>query len=217
MECFYFYDCPRTGGTSVKRWTKNQHNLKRIHYGSPKPWHHVPFKHPSIIEKELRPRGYTGRISTMTLLRDPCAHTISLYAKIRNHKHAYASKFKRIGFAEWIQGDFKKDVAETPNPWGFSMVRFYDPETGDLEKAIRNIEAVDFVGFTERLNVDMNKFLVKIGLSITFSGNRLNISRKGGPCMQFSEEEVEIIKRVRADDYRLVNYFREKRGLELYV
>jgi hypothetical protein len=211
MECFYFYDCPRTGGTSVKRWSKSQNNLKRLHYGV-KPWHHVPFKRPDIIDQDLRPRVYTGNISTLTFLRNPLEHTISLYAKIRNHKHAYASKFQKISFQEWINGDFAKDVETAPEPWGFSMVRFYDPETGNLEKAIYNIESINFVGFTERLNQDMNLFLESIGLLQNYCGNKLNPSQRNFEI----DGTKDIIKEARAQDYQLVNYFRKKRGLQLY-
>ena len=214
MKCFYFYDLPRTGGTTLKRWVKNRRNLRRLHYGSPKPWHHVPFTPLPILDQQLRPRGYNQKIHTITLLRDPCLHTISLYGKIRHHKHAYASKFQSISFQEWIHGDFPDDVLNTPDPWGFSMVRFYDPETHNLGKAIENIESIDFVGFTERLNSDINLFLLNMGLPEAFTDMKLNVSRKG---FKASEDDLKVIREVRSQDYELVNYFRKKRGLEPYV
>lgn len=213
MKCLYFYDCPRTGGTSIKKWCKSKNNFKRLHYGTRPAWHHVPFKPLELIDKELRPKNYSQKIWTFTFLRNPYEHTLSLYAKIRNHKHAYAGKFKKMSFSDWILGDFPKDVVSTPQPWGFSFVRFYDPETGNLEKAIKNLESIDFIGFTERLNSDMNLFLNKMSSTSKFDNRKLNISQKN---FKVDDKLREIIKQVRSNDYKLVNHFRSLRGLKLY-
>jgi len=159
---------------------------------------------------DLRPEG--KKLWTLTLLRDPVEHTASLYAKIRNHKHAYKQVLRGLSFSQWVQGRFQDDVKSVPPPWGFSFVRFYD-EGGDLATAIENVEKVDFVGFTERLTEDMNLFLNLVGEKRRFNGRRLNMSRRG---FKISGADRKIIKRVRAEDFELVNHFRRKRGLPFY-
>lgn len=205
MKNFYFYDLPRTGGTSFKRWCKNRKGIKRVYFGEGKGWHHVPFE---SVEK-LAP----GKIWTFTLLRNPIEHTASLYAKIRIHKHAYRTKLLGLNFNQWIRGIFEVDMVSSPAPWGFSMVKFFDPVSENLDVAIKNIESMDFVGFTDRLNSDINLMFKKIGVEDAFNGPRLNVARRS---FEVTEGEKKVIRIVRADDFKLVNHFRKKRGLSLY-
>lgn len=211
MIYFYFYDCPRTGGTSIKHWCKRNNDLKRLYYGQDGGWHHVPFKPLKEIEG-LRPQGMVDRIWTLTFLRNPIDHTVSLYAKIRNHKHSYKDKLKNLSFSDWIHGDFIKDVDTAPSSWSFSMVNFYSSDN-NLRSAINNIESVDYVGFTDRLTYDMNQFLIKVGTNAKFDGRKLNTSSKN---FKITSDEKKIIREVRSRDFELVNHFRKKRGLSLF-
>lgn len=210
MKHFYFYDCPRTGGTSFKRWAKKCPTIERLHFGEGKGWHHVPYRPRSEI-LELTPPSRD--VFTFTLLRDPIEHTASLYAKIKTHKHSYRDKLARLTFNQWVTNHFEVDREKSPDPWGFSMVRFFDPETGNLDRAIANIESMDFVGFTERLNEDMKLMFKKANVRAEFGGDRLNAKYR-----DFSITRVEriLIKKIRFDDYALVNHFRELRGLQPY-
>jgi len=209
VKCYYFYDCPRTGGTSFKKWCRDG-NAKRIYYGDRKGWHHVPFKPRSEV-CSLVPPNYN--LWTFTLLRDPVEHTASLYAKIREHKHSYCANLRGLSFNDWITGPFEEDSKTSPDPWGFSFVRFYDPDTHNLEKAISNIESMDFVGFTERLGEDVNLMLRESGSKTFFNNRKLNSKARN---FIVSDSEKEIIKRVRSDDYKLVNNFRTIRNLPKY-
>jgi hypothetical protein len=209
LKHFYFYDCPRTGGTSFKRWSRSSDKIKRIYFGEGKGWHHVPFK-PRAEIQELFPRH---QVFTFTLLRNPYEHTASLYAKIRQHKHSYRKNLAGLSFAQWVHGPFEADVASSPAAWGFSMVRFFDPITGDLSTAIKNIETMDFVGFTELLNTDLDLMFKKANIMEKFDGRRLNNKHRN---FKITDEDKAVIRRVRADDFRLVNHFRRKRGLKPY-
>lgn len=209
-QCYYFYDCPRTGGTTFKVWCKRG-KIKRVRYGGEKEWYHVPFR-PRDEIKTLVPENST--LFTFTLLRNPVEHTASLYAKIRSHKHAYKKVLEGLTFEQWIKGKFQTDAHTSPDPWGFSMVRFYDPITHDLVQAIKNIESMDFVGFTDRLKRDLNLMLNISGSKINFNGPRLNRSRRD---FLIKDDLRKIIKDVRSDDFKLVNYFRRKRGLPIYA
>ena len=211
MKYFYFYDCPRTGGTSFKRWAKSCPAIERLHFGDGKGWHHVPFKPRSEIS-ELMP-SHDVDVFTFTILRDPIEHTASLYAKIRTHKHSYRNKLAHLTFNQWITGHFEADREQSPAPWGFSMVRFFDPDTGNLDRAIANIESMDFVGFTGRLNQDMELMLNKANACVNFNENRLNVSHRD---FNITPVERVMIKKIRFDDYQLVNHFRKLRGLQLY-
>lgn len=212
MASFYFYDCPRTGGTSVKLWCRDNKVLNRLHYGDDKGgWHHVPFKPKSEID-ELKPVG-VDKIWTLTFLRDPVEHTASLYAKIRNHKHSYRDRIRSLTFTKWIHGVFGEDVGCAPAPWGFSMVRFYDPKSDNLETAIKNVESIDYVGFTDRLVDDMNGFLSMVGEGVKFDGRKLNVASRN---FGISESDRRIIREVRAADFELVNHFRRKLGLSTF-
>lgn len=213
MKCFYFYDCPRTGGTSIKHWVRKQSSIKRIHYGDGRGWHHVPFNSREEISN-LAPSGFKENFFTFTILRDPIEHTASLYAKIRKHKnHGYKSRLLKFEFNEWIGKIFEDDRKTSPDPWGFSFVRFYDPKTHDLEQAIKNIESMDFVGFTERLNQDMDSMLKIAGTKEKFDNRKANNIQRD---FKISPVDRLHIKRIRFDDYQLVNHFRKKRGLPAY-
>ena len=211
MKHIYFYDCPRTGGTSFKHWSRRAAGLKRVYFGGSQIWHHVPFS-PRDKVRELAPKG--SEFYTLTLLRDPVEHTASLYSKIRVHKHSYREKLKGLSFQNWIYGRFEADRKTAPDPWGFSMVRFYDPETGDLNRAIENIESIDFVGFTDRLDKDLNLFLDQIGSNLKYDRSRKNAVRR---AYHISPKDRAHILRIRSDDLILVNHFREKRGLKPYA
>lgn len=212
MKCFYFYDCPRTGGTSIKHWFKKQQLIRRIYYGDKKGWHHVPFK-PREEVSQLAPSGLRDKVFTFTILRDPIEHTASLYAKIRNHKHGYKPRLTDVTFTEWIEELFEGDRKTSPDPWGFSFVRFYDPKTHKLEQAIKNIESMNFVGFTERLNLDMELMLKLANAKEKFDNRRANNARRD---FKISSVDRMHIKRIRFDDYQLVNYFRKKKELPIY-
>jgi hypothetical protein len=212
MKHFYFYDCPRTGGTSFKRWSKRTPGITRVYYGDNKTgWHHVPYT-PIQEVRKLAPSN--ADFFTFTLLRDPVEHVASLYSKIRIHKHAWRPKLEKLSFHEWIYGDFKKDREEAPAPWGFSMVRFYDSETENRDRAIANIETMDFVGFTDRLNQDLDLLMDLAGSQVRFDRSRHNqVKRK----FNISEKDRQHLLEIRADDLKLVNYFRNKRGLRPYA
>jgi hypothetical protein len=212
MKYFYFYDCPRTGGTSFKRWANQSDIVERLHFGDGKGWHHVPFK-PREVVSALAPPAQRDKVFTFTLLRDPIEHTASLYAKIRRHKHSYRSKLANLNFDQWIHKHFEEDRSKSPPPWGFSMVRFFDPETEDVGRAIANIETMDFVGFTERLTPDLKLMFQKANTRANFDGRRLN---PGIREFKITTANRVAIKKIRFDDYQLVNYFREKRDLEPY-
>lgn len=212
MKYFYFYDCPRTGGTSFKQWSRRCETITRLHFGDDKGWHHVPFR-PRAAVSELAPAAQRDKVFTFTLLRDPIEHTASLYAKIRRHKHSYRKRLSNLKFHQWVHQFFEVDRKESPAPWGFSMVRFYDPITGDVDRAISNIETMDFVGFTERLTQDMQLMLEQANARAQFDGRRLN---PGIREFKVSPADRLAIKRIRFDDYQLVNHFREKRGLQPY-
>ena len=121
---------------------------------------------------------------------------------------------EKLTFHEWIYGDLEEDCRTAPDPWGFSMVRFYDPDTKNLDRAIANIESMDFVGFTDRLNQDINKLMDLIGISQRYNNARQNQVRRN---FTISPKDRQHILDVRADDLRLVNHFRSKRGLRPYV
>ena len=210
MKYYYFYDCPRTGGTTFKRWCRNG-QIKRVCFGDEKDWHHVPFKPRAELER-LVPNG--GELFTFTILRDPIEHTASLYAKIKRHKHGYRPVIQHLSFDQWINGKFKEDAKTMPDPWGFSMVKFYDPKTHCLNQAIKNIETMDFVGFTDRLNEDLNLMLIESRSKVKFNGPRLNCGIRD---FVVKDQIKAIIREVRKDDYKLVNHFRCKRGLEPYA
>ena len=210
MKHFYFHDCPRTGGTSFKRWARNHSKVKHVHYGKEgKAWHHIPFNSCGDIGKLTT----SDKLWTFTLLRNPIEHTASLFSKIRQHKHGYRTKLNGLTFGQWVHGIYEADVGSAPAPWGFSMVRFYDPETENLETAIKNIESMDFVGFTDRLDDDLNLLLTTADAHTKFDGRRLNVVRRS---FKITDKDKNVIRRVRADDFKLVNHFRKKRGLDLY-
>lgn len=207
MEYLYFYDCPRTGGTSIKKWFRDNPCMKRLHYGTTEQWHHVPFQPIETLNKDFN----RSKIKTLTFLRDPISQTVSLYAKIKNHRdHSFKDHFSKMTFSEWINGSFREDVISCPEPWGFSFVRFY-AQDGMLDTAITNISTINFIGFTERLDKDMNLFLANI--PAIYNGHRLNVSHKD---FKISINDKKIIREVRASDYKLVNHFRKVRGLPLY-
>jgi hypothetical protein len=208
MKNFYFYDLPRTGGTSFKHWARRCKAIKKVHYGDGHGWHHVTFKPRSEVAKLT-----SGDLFTFTILRDPIEHSASLYAKIRKHKHAYCPKLAGLSFKNWIHGIYAEDMMSSPAPWGFSMVSFYDPKTSNLDTAIKNIESMDFVCFTDRLNNDINAMLGKANAGVTFSSHRMNVASRH---FEISNAERNVIRRVRAEDFKLVNHFRKKRGLPIY-
>lgn len=212
MKYFYFYDCPRTGGTSFKSWCKGNPHIKRVCYKDSKSdWFHVPFNPREEIERLVPGEN---DLVTFTILRDPIEHTISLYDKISRHKnHAYRSKLAGVSFSEWVHGVFEVDRQSSPDPWGFSFVHFYDPKTRDVNVAIKNIESMDFVGFTDKLLDDLNSMLVQHQSAARFDNRRSNAGRRG---FKVSKEDKLKIKLIRADDYALVNHFRKKRGLPTY-
>jgi hypothetical protein len=207
----YFYHVPRTGGFSTYKWFEKLSRMELTRL-----WNdgHSPFKAKKQIAKKFGGRAKKldniilkpEDLITITWLRDPVSHSISTYTYIKSHGGAKKFRGFRPGmtFSEWIR------AKGSPG----NYVKFFAPGDGKLETAIRNMETINFIGFTDNFNNDMNRLMKVFGLShIKYNNAKINSSSgKFKP----SEIDIKYLKERRAIDYALVNEFRARRGLSPY-
>ena len=207
----YFYHVPRTGGFSTYKWFEKLSKM-----GHTRLWNdgHSPYKNKEQLVKkfggrakkldkiELKPED----LITITWLRDPVAHSVSTYTYIKSHggEKKFRGFKNGMTFSEWIR--------QKASPG--SYVKFFAPGDGKLETAIRNMETIDFIGFTENFNNDMNRLTKTFGVH-NLKYNNLKINSSTG-SFKPSKADVEFLRERRKDDYLLVNEFRKRRGLPPY-
>lgn len=206
----YFYHIPRTGGFSTYKWFEDlsKRGLTRL-------WNdgHSPYKHKIQLAAKFSPQAQKAdgviinpdELITITWLRDPVIHTASLYTYMRSHGgHTTFRNFHEgITFSEWIRSH--------GSPGNY--VKFFAPNDGKLETAITNLETVNFVGFTENLNGDMNLIMKVFDIKLNYNNEKVNFS---GQRHQPSKDDIDYLKKRRELDYALANEFRKRRGLEPY-
>jgi hypothetical protein len=204
----YIYHVPRTGGNSTYKWFEM---LSR--QGHTRLWNdgHSHFRSREQLAKKfaaqakkkdgiiLKPED----LITITWLRDPVAHSVSI--------HTYQKR--RGGGAKKFRGydpDFSKWIRRKGSPGSF--VGFFSSD-GKLETAIKNMSTIDFIGFTDYFNSDMNKMMKVFGLNLKYNNKKINSSTG-----QFkpSAADIKYLKERRKIDYALVNEFRKRRGLSPY-
>jgi hypothetical protein len=207
----YFYHVPRTGGFSTYKWFEK---LSRKEWT--RLWNdgHTPFKSKKQLiakfgSRAMKADGIELKVEdliTITWLRDPVNHSISLYTYIKTH--GGEKKFRGFkdgaSFSEWIR---------RPGSPG-NYVKFFAPGDGKLETAIRNLETVDFIGFTETFNSDMDRLMRFLELDIKYNKKKINSS---SGSFKPSKKDIKHLKERRVEDYILVNEFRKRLGLPLFV
>ena len=197
-ETIHFYHIPRTGGFSAYRFFEKGGTFikERKKQG----------KKPIRFSNNGHTRWASKNCPTLIFLRDPAVHVCSLYTYIRSHGAHKGSKFaKERTFSEWL-----RDIQETWPSLG-SFVKFFDPQDGSLEKAIERAELTSFIGFTERFNEDMNTMLKHFELGVKYDNKKHNFS---GKRVVPSKSDLAIIRKVRADDYELINSIIKSRNLK---
>ena len=203
----YFYHVPRTGGFSTYKWFE-----KLSRRGYTRLWNdgHTLFKNKKQLVKRFASRAKKKDdiilkpedLITITWLRDPVAHSVSLHTYQKSHGGAKTFKEYDPDFSKWIR--------RKGSPGSF--IKFFAAD-GKLETAIKNLETVDFIGFTDLFNSDMNKIMEIFGVDLKYNNKKINSSTG-----QFKPSIVDVkyLKERRKIDYELVNEFRERRGLSPY-
>lgn len=176
----WFIHVPRTGGMSFAKYLQTIKNKKiNIRYDG-----HAKFSYPilNILKKKHK------KIYTCTILRNPALHSMSLWSYFKKHKEHYEhSKVKNSNFINWCH-KFKEFPYYT---------KFFGD--GNLNKALKIINDIDFILHTESLNRDINKMLKTLNLKPDFNVH-INSTSKRKP----SEKEIEVIHKIRHDDYTLL-------------
>lgn len=201
MKYGYLYHVPRTGGFTTYKWFSNfgKQGLTRLYNHG-----HVPFKTRRqicrLFNKQLDPE----ELITFTWMRDPVDHAASLYSYIVSHGgHEKWKNFKKgITFSQWIRCE------GLPG----SFAKFFDPGRGDPDIAIENLKTLNFIGFTEQLNTDMNLIMNLFQVPTRFNNMKINAAKK----LIVSPVDAALIKERRSADYKVLNYFRQQRGLPFY-
>lgn len=205
----YFYHVPRTGGFSIYRWFErsSKAGLTRLYNDG-----HSPFKSKEQLIAKFSKRAENAgnpiipeQFMTITWLRHPVLHAASCYSYAK--AHGGAKKFKTftdgMTFSQWIR--------QKASPGNY--VKFFAPGDGKLETAIRNMETIDFIAFTDRFNPDMNAISKLFNIPWPYDGAKVNASNRVEP----NKEDIAYLRERRADDIQLCNHFRKKRGLKPYV
>lgn len=183
----YFLHIPRTGGFSLY-YLFGQCNW--VHW-----WNngHAHFRRPPIIE------GVEHDVPIFTFLRDPVAHSVSIYKYHRTHSamgEAYTLAANNT-FSDWLR--------KTPSVGGFWQQLGRNPEA-----ALTNLRSMAFVGLTEQLTEHVNEMLKQFGVGQTYDGRIVNAVTS--VQVRPTPDDIDFIKKVRADDYPLVAEVKKIRG-----
>jgi len=202
----YIYHVPRTGGNSTYKWFEmlSRKGLTRLwndghsHFRSKK---QLAQKFAAQAKKKdgiiLKPED----LITITWLRDPVAHSVSTHTY--HKQRGNSPRGFDPNFSKWIRG-------KNSSIGGF--VGFFSSDR-KLKTAIKNLETVNFIGFTDCFNNDMNKIMKIFGLNFTYNNNKINSSTGR---FKPSAADIKYLRERRKIDYALVNEFRKRRGLSLY-
>jgi hypothetical protein len=197
-EKIHFFHIPRTGGFSIyKFWGKRK---IRKRFGV-----------------QLSNNGHTSyrpyNCPTFTFIRDPIEHARSLYAYIKTHPGMpMHKKVKGLNFSQWIRN--RPDHLSKGRPGSFaaflSGTKRQDPEK-ELELALKAIDQITFIGFTDNLAQDMNIILRDIAkVDLRWDKTQVNSSARAKP--KVSKADKGYIKEVRAADYVLIKHARARRA-----
>jgi hypothetical protein len=174
----HFYHIPRTGGFSLYYLFEHIYKVSKAR------------GNPIVLSNNGHTHFAPKNCPTLTFVRDPVAHTISIYIYIITHKahkgHDFAQKRT---FSQWI-----RDVKSIG-----SYVGFFSKH--GLEAAVENLSSVDFIGFTERYTQDVNAMLKHFKIPFKYDGRKHNASHRQ---VIPSKNDLEYIKKVRAGDYDLL-------------
>ena len=173
---------PKTGGTSINNFFKKNHlDFTYVEYAV-----HTPFSSKKDMDLQLNCR----RLIKIIPLRCPVSHTKSMY-----------SFSKKGGGGMWKVGDssFSEWIRE-----GSIDNFFIKWMGGDFDKAIETLSEFDAVLDTSNLDSGMSKVIDLLGEDINFNNNHVNKSDSG---FEVSQEDIDYIKEVKAEDYKLIKRF----------
>lgn len=185
MNELFFFHCPKTGGMTVGRYLGKHHRAGKIkvhHKGHTKP----------IFKKVLREQT-SPNIKTLTAIRDPISHSVSLYRYIkgsrahRMHKFTFARPFNT-----WVE-EFK-DLNDY-------YCRYYG--YGDFDKAMAILKEMDYILIQENLTEDLNILAKKLRLP-KFNGQKINVTR--GNDVNITPALKRRIRQLRSKDYELYDF-----------
>jgi len=191
----YFVHVPRTGGTSVGCWIKNNENFK------------VAYNAHSTYDKELHDNlKKSEKTIAFTNLRDPVDLAVSLYAYIKiavnspNHKEA-----ETFNFSQWIvkAKRHKNYFTSFFNGHLYQPEEYINPSETQakelVESAYQTLKNFDYILDTSSLANDVNNMCIKESINCKF-----DIHVNSYPKPEVSKSDIEIIKEVCSLDYELL-------------
>lgn len=203
----YFLHIPKTAGTAVKHWLRahglptrgprhwGQHlNMRAEVFGG----HFGVDLYPLLGDREVR---------TFTFLRDPVEQVLSYYTYVRFETgHPYYEIAASCTLEQWLDHDVTgymgrnfqtryllptRDGPPKPTRDGKHTTERHlewerAPRVGGRDEAIAFLNTVEFVGTTERLDDDLEKLAVLLGLEAYVQAEQVNVSRGTRPPVSAS-------------------------------
>jgi len=194
MKHIWFIHTPRTGGMSIAKFLGKLHRESKLYV-----IHQGHTKH-CVTQKEKYAKELGDKVITFTILRDPVEHSRSLYSYMKaskgHNKHPLANN---NNFSTWLT---KFDE--------FPYYRiFFGGQT--IESAVNNLLSIDYILYTDKLAVGLNKLLQILNVADRFDNSKIN----GYPKPDVSDKDINLIKKIRADDYEILKQISEKHNNRL--